>query len=270
MKTRVISAVVAILILAATFYFFRIDGLLVICALVGIGMNYEFARLAFRRLDAPLHLQVAFVIFSSLIYFATIFAGFNFIVAVAGCASVFFLTMALLTTRTSEDLKMVLETSAMGILGFIYTGIFPGLIIRLLTQENGHVWLFALMAFVFSGDTFAYLAGRAFGKNKLLEPVSPKKTIEGSIGGLVGSAVAGALVGVFFLADHALWAVVVTAFMTGAFAQVGDLFESLIKRVAEVKDSGRIMPGHGGILDRIDGFIFAGPIYYILVRFLMS
>ncbi|MEK7357644.1 MAG: phosphatidate cytidylyltransferase, partial [Bdellovibrionota bacterium] len=161
-----------------------------------------------------------------------------------------------------------LQLQTAGLMGFFYCGIFPGLTVHVLRMENGSTWLFGLLAIVFTGDTFAYLTGRFFGKRKLLEAVSPKKTVEGCLGGLGGSAVAGLVLGLFFLHDQPLWALVLTALVTGLFAQVGDLFESLLKRIADVKDSGAIMPGHGGILDRVDGVLFAAPIYYVLARFL--
>jgi phosphatidate cytidylyltransferase len=136
--------------------------------------------------------------------------------------------------------------------------------------ENGQIWFFGLLAMVFAGDTFAYFTGRNFGKNKLLEAVSPQKTIEGAIGGLVGSAVAGGALAYFFLPHIPIVSLMGVALVTGIFAQVGDLFESLLKRVAEVKDSGSIMPGHGGLLDRVDGVYFAAPVYFVLVQALLS
>lgn len=123
--------------------------------------------------------------------------------------------------------------------------------------------LVTMFAVVFGGDTGAYFAGRAFGRHKLNELVSPKKTIEGTIGGLlasVGMAWAGAtlLVPQIPIA-HAL----PLGFVCGAFGQLGDLSESLFKRATSTKDSGKLLPGHGGMLDRIDGVLFAAPIFLL-------
>ena len=268
MKTRVISALIAVLLMGAVYYFWRIEGLLIICSLAIAGGIYEYSRLTLVPKKAPLHLRIAFFVFTLAIFLITLWVE-PLIVAAIAIGAVFFLTMCLLVVESVEDLPQAFEFQSLGILGMLYCGLFPGLGLRILRFESGSTWFLGLLAIVFSGDTFAYLTGRAFGKNKLLEPVSPKKTIEGAIGGLVGSAVAGAVLGGFFLPDISIVSLILVALVTGAFAQVGDLFESLIKRVADVKDSGSIMPGHGGVLDRLDGVFFAAPVYYVLVRFLI-
>jgi phosphatidate cytidylyltransferase len=116
------------------------------------------------------------------------------------------------------------------------------------------------LAVVFSGDTCAYLVGVLFGKTKILPLVSPKKSLQGSLGGLLGSTLAAVVCWKFMFQDKDLDNLVVLAFVSGFIAQFGDFFESLLKRVADVKDSGSIMPGHGGVLDRIDGVLFASPV----------
>lgn len=128
-------------------------------------------------------------------------------------------------------------------------------------------WLLHLLIVVWAGDTAAYFGGRALGRHPLHPTVSPKKTVEGAIGGLVGS-VAGSLVGALALglAFEPL-SLGLLGLVAGFVGQVGDLAESLVKRATGFKDSGRILPGHGGMLDRIDGVIFAIPIYsaYLIV-----
>ena len=122
-------------------------------------------------------------------------------------------------------------------------------------------WVLYALGAVWMGDTLAYFAGRAFGRHPLHPTVSPKKTIEGAIGGLLGSVIGGvAMVVVLDLPIDLVMAGLV-ALGAGAVAQAGDLAESLIKRSVGVKDSGTILPGHGGMLDRIDGVIFAMPVF---------
>jgi phosphatidate cytidylyltransferase len=122
--------------------------------------------------------------------------------------------------------------------------------------------LLHLLIVVWAGDTAAYFAGRALGRHPLHPQVSPKKTVEGAIGGLIGS-IAGSIVGVLVLDLRAdLLAFGLLGLGAGVVGQIGDLTESLIKRATGFKDSGRILPGHGGMLDRIDGVIFAIPVYY--------
>lgn len=272
MKIRVVSAVIAAALLIATYFVWEIKGLYAICSLIAIGCAFEYARLAFPTLRAPALLQWLFVLLCSACYFVFAFAPAASVGAI-GVAAVVFCSMTVMTIPSVREVAAMLQSrlqiQGAAVLGFAYCGLFPALAVRSLELERGQVWLFGLLAIVFSGDTFAYLVGRAMGRTKLLESVSPKKTVEGSMGGLVGSGVAGAILGLFFLTEYPLWAMILLALATGAFAQVGDLFESLIKRVADVKDSGRIMPGHGGFLDRVDGVIFAAPIYFVLARFLV-
>lgn len=270
MRARVISAVIAVLLLIVLYWTLGTPGIFGICALGILACVREYSRMALHRYQPPVHIEIVFAALTFIIFIATVQNDFRWCVAALTIGSVSFLAMALMTVHSIDDLAPTLQAQCLGVLGFLYCGIFPGMAVRLLTLEKGAVWLFGLMAVVFSGDTFAYLAGRAFGKRKLLESVSPKKTIEGSIGGLVGSGVAGAVLGIFFLPDRPIVAVIFMALTTGAFAQVGDLFESLLKRVADVKDSGSMMPGHGGLLDRVDGLLFAAPIYYVLARFLVQ
>ena len=114
---------------------------------------------------------------------------------------------------------------------------------------------------VWAGDTGAYFAGRTLGKHKLYPLVSPKKTIEGSLGGVLGS-VGGALLAWTWLApERAVWVVVAVAVVGNIIAASGDLVESALKRAAGVKASGAILPGHGGFFDRMDAFIFAAPFF---------
>jgi len=269
MKVRAISAIVALLILAFVFYQWRIQGLYGICAFAILISNLEYSKLTFARFEAPIHLRASFVFFSLILCFITL-AFTEHAIRAASIISILFLSMVLFTVRAHADLTRVLQLQNSGLMGFFYCGIFPALCLKLLSFENGAIWFFGLLAIVFSGDTFAYLTGRLFGKNKLLEAVSPKKTIEGSIGGLFGSAVAGTVLNHFFFPELPLWQMVAVAVVTGGFAQIGDLFESLLKRLADVKDSGSIMPGHGGVLDRLDGVLFGAPVFYALILALIE
>jgi len=137
------------------------------------------------------------------------------------------------------------------------------------SQPNGHIWLFVALAIVWAADSGAYFAGRHFGGRwfngrKLAPRISPNKTLEGLLGGLAAGmlvAAAGALIagaGVGQLAG-----VLVVAIFTVLFSVVGDLFESLLKRHVGAKDSGDLIPGHGGVLDRIDGVLAALPIFVL-------
>lgn len=120
----------------------------------------------------------------------------------------------------------------------------------------------SLFILIWCNDTFAYLIGKTWGKTKLLERVSPKKTIEGFIGGLFFTLLAGLIISYYFtFFNVTLW--LITALFVSLFGTIGDLIESKFKREAGIKDSGNIMPGHGGILDRLDSVIFVSPFIYL-------
>jgi len=120
---------------------------------------------------------------------------------------------------------------------------------------------------VWVNDSFAYLVGKNFGKQKLFEKISPKKTVEGFLGGLFFSCIASYFIATFTeTLNFTNW--LISSIIISVFGTLGDLIESKFKRQANVKDSGIIMPGHGGLLDRLDSIIFAAPFIYIFLRIL--
>lgn len=129
-------------------------------------------------------------------------------------------------------------------------------------EPNGHIWLFTALAIVWAADSAAYFAGRHFGKRKLAPRVSPNKTIEGLIGGVLAGVLVGVAGSLFAGATGAQVPLVALVALAATLASVvGDLYESLLKRHAGVKDSGHLIPGHGGVLDRIDGVLAALPVF---------
>ena len=134
--------------------------------------------------------------------------------------------------------------------------------------------IIGLFILIWTNDTFAYLVGKSIGKNKLYERISPKKTIEGFLGGVVFAVFAGYLISKLYIkpnhnfSDKSILIWTMIALIVGVFGTIGDLIESKFKRIAEVKDSGKIMPGHGGILDRLDSVIFVAPIVYLFYQIL--
>jgi phosphatidate cytidylyltransferase len=134
--------------------------------------------------------------------------------------------------------------------------------------------IIGLFIIIWTNDTFAFIVGKSIGKNKLLERISPKKTIEGFLGGVVFSVLAGYLLSKYYIkpsreySDTSITIWVIIALIVGIMGTIGDLIESKFKRIAGVKDSGIIMPGHGGILDRLDSVIFVAPIIFLFYQIL--
>jgi phosphatidate cytidylyltransferase len=117
-----------------------------------------------------------------------------------------------------------------------------------------------MLFIIFAGDTLAYGFGVLWGKHKISPVISPKKSFEGAAGGLLGSLLAGGITH-FFLPQYPIAILALAGAVTGLVSQLGDFFESLLKRIANRKDSGALMPGHGGLLDRLDGVLFGTPIF---------
>lgn len=127
---------------------------------------------------------------------------------------------------------------------------------------RGKTWILFILAVIFAGDTGSFYVGRWLGKHKLT-PISPGKTWEGSVGGLLANGISAAIFGSLFFPALSLISVVVLGIGLGMSGQLGDLAESLLKRISNIKDSGTVLPGHGGLLDRIDSLLFAIPVLYL-------
>jgi phosphatidate cytidylyltransferase len=163
-----------------------------------------------------------------------------------------------------------LETAAlrMGwtVAGPLYVGaLFAALVLLFRREEYGGSWVLLALLCGFISDTAGYFVGRAYGKRPLNATVSPKKTIEGSLGGLAGGVVSGVVAHFWFLPVLPLFDALWLSLLATAAGQAGDLCESLIKRSVGVKDSGTILPGHGGVMDRSDAMLFSGAAIWAYV-----
>jgi phosphatidate cytidylyltransferase len=134
-------------------------------------------------------------------------------------------------------------------------------------QWDGRAAVVLLLSVIVVSDSAQYYCGRAFGRRPLAPSISPKKTVEGAIGGLIFGTLAMVVAGRWVFTAP-LWLLALLGATIAVLGMVGDLFESLLKRSANVKDSSNLIPGHGGVLDRIDSWLFAAPVYYVFVRFI--
>lgn len=187
---------------------------------------------------------------------------------IISCIGLLFLAFSLLFLFRVCTIDTAAQEVAFALLAFLYIPFLLMHLVQLRQTTFGIQWLVVTMLIVMTSDSAAYYTGSAFGKHRLYPLVSPKKSIEGSIGGLVGS-LGGTLFAKFtFFPQLTFRDAIVTALVIGMVGQAGDLFESLLKRSFGVKDSGSIIPGHGGVLDRMDSILFAAPItYYYVIYF---
>ncbi len=156
------------------------------------------------------------------------------------------------------------------VFGLIYLVFVPLFIRKIYEYPRGIHWMLLFLFIVFAGDTGAYFAGRQFGKHPLYPAVSPKKTVEGAVGGLLSGLLVCYIYKISTLSELGWGGATALALIVGVVAQMGDLTESLLKRSFDKKDSGSLLPGHGGFLDRFDGVVFSAPVMYACIRVFIS
>ncbi|HVO83773.1 MAG TPA: phosphatidate cytidylyltransferase [Syntrophobacteria bacterium] len=186
-------------------------------------------------------------------------------------ATVAFLFVSILpflfhTTMNREILR------SMGAMAFaqLYIPFTLSHLVLFLRFPSGRRWVFLVLAVIFAGDTGAFYSGRFWGSHRLAPVLSPKKTVEGAIGGLVASLIIAVLAGKLLNpAPLKVFAFLLLGLGLALVGQLGDLMESMIKRASRVKDAGALLPGHGGMLDRLDSLLFAFPLTYYVAFFLI-
>ena len=164
------------------------------------------------------------------------------------------------------DPEKGVERLAYTMLGVFYIGICLAAPILIRDLADGHKLILLACCGVWGADIGAYYVGRAIGKNKLAPKISPGKTIEGAIGGVALSIASCFLFAQFFFQEADTATVIASGLIGGVVGPAGDLSESMLKRFFGVKDSGTILPGHGGLLDRIDALMFAMPVFYVFIE----
>ena len=176
-----------------------------------------------------------------------------------------FLALAFVTLGSWRGEPDALATVSASLLPSIYIGL-PIATLVAIRVNGGPAALSLLVSTIVVSDSAQYYSGRAFGRRPLAPAISPKKTVEGAAGGFVFGALALALAGHWWLPDVPVAMRALVGVGVVALGIAGDLFESMLKRSAGVKDSSSLIPGHGGILDRIDALLFAAPVYYIVLK----
>ena len=281
MKTRIITAVVGIVVLIGVLFTF--DTLifnLAITAITLIALHEIYAALGFEKQGWPL--LGVLVPYTFLVMLSSYELYRRLVMPASFLVVLFYAIYLVVRNGTISYQKASGLAMFSGIVIFCFYS-FIRLKELLPVEEYGYdavFFILLILCFAWGGDTCAYFAGRAFGKHKLAPVVSPNKTVEGAIGGVIGSVVIGLLATIIYSALSGRFAsltVAVTArhyiiiAAMGAVASVlgilGDLFASAVKRQVGIKDYGTIFPGHGGILDRFDSVMFIAPLVSIVVRY---
>ncbi len=229
-------------------------GFTVALVVVSLMAIYEFVKLSKMKLTT---LWVLFIVLMAMIaiMWLTNFWFMVLLIPLLSAASIFFWSKTLFLVFNYPNQKP--NNSEFNKAISLFLLIMPLTFLILLHNETRLLLL--LLLIVWGADSFAYFSGKAFGRHKLAPNLSGGKTIEGVIGGLVGVLL---ITGVWmYFYNESNWGFLLLALVTGIFSVVGDLYESVYKREAGVKDSGNVLPGHGGILDRIDGLLAATPVF---------
>jgi phosphatidate cytidylyltransferase len=258
---RVLSALVLLPIVVGTIWFLPPVGTLVLALLAAALAFVEYAALA-----AALGTHVPRAVPGAAVLGACAALGNGWpIVDVILMTAL--ITIAATSVGAAKLGPEVLRDAAAALFPVVYIGLPLGALAAV-RSTAGREAVLLIMAVVVISDSAQYYTGRAFGRSPLAPTISPKKTREGAIGGIVFGTFAFTIGSQFVFPTTPVLLVLLVGASVSALGIVGDLFESLLKRSAGVKDSGSIIPGHGGVLDRIDSWLFAAPVYYVFVRYL--
>lgn len=269
---RIITAICGVSLIGAIYYFLGHSGVQLICIVLSLISYLEFVDLTKSRANTPqlalakrvvaLFAAILFLlpIHGNFIWALCLLIGYSLSVYRQGSAAVEF-----------GDQAHHLQDLFSAAFGLFYVLFFFGFVPKIHALPQGPIWVLTLLGIIWGGDIAAYYVGNIFGKHKLSPAISPGKTLEGAMGNFLGAALVSITIWYVFLRSQliAFPTILGLALVTAFVSQVGDLFESAIKRVSGAKDSGWILPGHGGMLDRFDSLLLAAPFYfYYLSQFL--
>lgn len=223
----------------------------------------EFYRLFQKHSAIQLRWELSFIL--SLIFYGIILLVTYKFIPLFVLSTLIPLVFLILLIELWRKKKHPLINAAVNLFGIVYIVVpFSCIVIITYIEDFEFPLLAGMFLLIWSNDTFAYLSGLLFGKNKLFERVSPKKTWEGTIGGIMFTVGVGALIDLFVDPREAnFW--LYSAFLIAPCAIFGDLLESLFKRSLKIKDSGNLLPGHGGVLDRFDAMLFVVPFFLVWI-----
>lgn len=275
LKTRVTSGLIGLLVLGIVVFAGELTLGVAVFALAILGL-FEFYNAISNKGLRPVRivgylsaLPILFIAlngiknesFNTLFSFETIFLF------------MFLLIISLLSFIVFKHDKYNIVDIALTYMGILYIPFLFSFVVLIRGFDRGNLYIWMIFIGAFATDTFAYFSGMLFGKRKLMPKISPKKTVEGSIGGALGCVIIMILFGMYLNNNSVsipLYHFGVMGLLCGVVSQVGDWSASAVKRYVEVKDYGDIMPGHGGVLDRIDSILFVAPLLYFYIVFFLE
>lgn len=270
--TRAISGAVYVALLLTACWYSEVSFKILIGAFL-VMTTIEFSRLV--KFNSLIGFAIAIVLYTIFGFFNNIGQTYDMYIAILSV-----LTGVWLIQKLFRNEDLILTRNAVKYTLFIFYIVFSFIIMvkipmikEIVKDTQGAIIVYkpgqiiGIFVLIWVNDTFAYLVGKSIGKHKLFLRVSPKKTIEGFLGGMVFTIITGVLIGFYFL-EEPVFKWIVIAVISVVFSTLGDLVQSKFKRGANVKDSGTIMPGHGGIYDRLDSIIFVAPFVFLFYQFI--
>ncbi len=271
---RFLVSVVLIVLLAAVIFSPSVIGSLTVVLIVAVSLS-EFYNLVekkgiiiSKKFGLALGSLIPLIVYvTSAFKFSSIFkfypSSWEMVITILICFIIFVVRF---TRKDSSQAIIVLSTT---VFGMLYISWPLSFLIKLLFLEGGRLFIIYLLLVTKTGDMGAYLVGSKLGRHSLIKRISPSKSKEGTAGGLLFSIISSLIIGVLWLKIEP-WQCIILGFVLGSLAQLGDLCESLLKRDCQVKDSGKLFPELGGMLDLVDSIIFAAPLFYLYVSLFLK
>lgn len=267
LRQRVLTALVGAVFLILLICYGGAVGIFILSSALSLAMIQEFSVMVFSGADREEKRYILLFVSLILSLASLIFSRSEYEFLVLSFLGLF--TYYLFSARSHEaNLTDHFKELMFSIFGLLYLALLPTYLQKIHGGPDGVHWTIVFLLMNWSADTGAYFAGKKYGRTKLYPLISPKKTREGLAGGLVTALAVTLLYKVIFFHGMGWFSVIFVPLLVGSVAQVGDLCESFLKRAFAYKDSGSILPGHGGFLDRFDGVVFSLPIMYACIRLL--
>lgn len=255
LKTRIISALIGIPLILAILYLGGVYWMLFF-ALLGIGGLYEFNRMVNKEYQSSLILGIILMLIVMFNIYNTLLLP-TFVL----------FTICLVIYLVKRFPQISIVDISLNIFPALYIGFSLSFAIMLTNEPHAFFIMLAVFLFTWSSDIGGYTFGRLWGKNKLAPHLSPNKTWEGSVGGIILTVITGIIFfNIYNVGNINLYSIILLGAISSIAAQLGDLFISSVKRIFGVKDSGHLIPGHGGVLDRFDSFLLVLPVVYCCIN----
>lgn len=258
MKQRIVTAIVALIIFVPFVLYGKLPFVLFTYLLATIGLMellnmYKVKKVSFLSLFSMVFLWLILLPYSKVTISTYTFSKVDVVI-------LFVMLLLMYTVLTKNNFTF--DHAAFILLSTIYVG--TGFYFLSVMRMNGLNYMLFVLFIIWATDTGAYFFGRFFGRKKLWPAISPNKTIEGAIGGIMIACLVGVVFQVIHPFDHSIFAILIITVLISMIGQIGDLVASAYKRHYDIKDSGNLLPGHGGILDRMDSLIFVLPFLYLI------